>query len=173
MSSNEFLKQQYVALRSEIDASTSRMFWLLIIGMGLVMLSGYLVTANPSTFANVGLPFFLLAIMIAFINEQNNINRAARYLREVVEPSVPEVTGWEEWLTTKSQFREADRAYFISFSVVFLVFFAISASMTLDQLEKDDQINPLYFWSTAAAYALGSLCVLVVVVRHWRSSTIL
>ena len=173
MTSNEFLKQQYVALRSEIDASTSRMFWLLIIGMGLVMLSGYMATENPYTFANAGLPFFLLAIMIAFINEQNNINRAGRYLREVVEPSIPDVTGWEEWLTTKSQFREADRAYFISFSVFFLIFFAISASMSLAQLEKNSEINQLYFWSTAVAYALGALCVLVVVVRHWRTSTIL
>lgn len=173
MSSNEFLKQQYISLRAEIDASASRMFWLLIIGMGLVMLSGYMVTNNPSTFANTGLPFFLLAIMIAFINEQNNVNRAGKYLREVIEPSIPDVTGWEKWLSTKSQFREADRAYFISFSVFFLIFFAISASMSLAQLEKNSEINQLYFWSTAIAYALGALCVMVVVVRHWRTSTIL
>jgi hypothetical protein len=173
MSGNEFMKQQYIALRSEIDDSASRMFWLLIIGMGLVMLSGYMVTENPSTLANAGLPFFLLAIMIAFINEQNNINRASKYMRDVVEPSISDVTGWEEWLSTKSHYREADRVYFISFSVLFLIFFAISASVTLAQLEKNLQLNQLYFWSTAVAYALSALCVLVVVVRHWRSSTIL
>jgi hypothetical protein len=171
MTNNEFLKQQYLALRAEIDSSTTRMFWLLIMGMGLVMLSGYLVTENPSTFANAGLPFFLLAIILAFINEQNNISRAGKYVREVIEPTVSDVTGWEEWLTSKSQYREADRAYFISFSVLFLIFFAISASMTLVQLEKQVQLEKIYFWSTVVAYALSALCVLTVVVRHWRSST--
>jgi len=171
MSSDEFMKQQFLALRAEIDDSTSRMFWLLIIGMGMVMLSGYMISENPSSFANAGLPFFLLAIMIAFINEQNNISRAGKYLREVIEPSVPGITGWEEWLLTKSQFREADRVHFISFSVFFLALFAISASLTLAQLEKHAQLNQSYFWSTAVAYVLSGLCVFVVVVRHWRSST--
>ncbi len=171
MSNNEFVKQQYLALRAEIDESTSRMFWLLIIGMALVMLSGYLVTENPTTYANAGLPFFLLAIMVAFINEQNNISRAGKYLREVIEPTIPDITGWEKWLTSNKQFREADRAYFIAFSVLIFVFFAISASVTLAQLEKHLQLNQLYFWCTAVAYALGALAVLVVVMRHWRTST--
>lgn len=171
MSSNEFMKQQFLALRAEIDESTTRMFWLVLIGMGMVMLSGYMISENPASFGNIGLPFFLLAILIAFINEQNNISRAGKYLREVVEPSYPEVTGWEKWLTSKSEFRQTDRAYFISFSLFFLVLFAISASLTLARLDTYVELNQEYLWGTVIAYALSGLCVLSVVIRHWRSST--
>jgi len=171
MNNNEFMQQQYVALRAEIDQSTSRMFWLLIIGMGMVMLSGYMISEHPSSFGNVGLPFFLLAILISFINEQNNISRAGKYLREVIEPNFPDITGWEKWLTTKSEFRETDRAYFISFSVFFLVLFAISASLTLARIAASADVSQHYLWGTIIAYTLSGLCVLYVVVRHWRSST--
>ncbi|MEO2047948.1 MAG: hypothetical protein ABGX16_15420 [Pirellulales bacterium] len=116
MSNDEFMKQQYLSLRAEISDSTSRIFILLVIGMLLVMASGYLASANPTTLANAAIPFMLLAIVIAFINEQNNINRAGKYLREVVEPTISDVVGWEHWLSTKAEFREADRAYFVGFS---------------------------------------------------------
>ena len=173
MSTDEFLKEQFLSLRTEIDDSTTRIFWLLIGGMFLVMVSGYLASAYPATPANVAIPFFLLAIMVAFINEQNNINRAGKYIREVVEPTVPDVTGWENWLASDSRYREADRAYFIGFSVFFMICFATSATMTLVQLEKQMSINYVYFWCTAAAYGLSALCVVTVLIRHFRTSTIL
>ena len=171
MTSSEFMKQQYLALRSEIDESTSRMFWLLIVGMVMVMVSGYMISEKPSSFGNVGLPFFLLAIMIAFINEQNNISRAGKYLREVIEPNFPDVTGWEKWLTSKHEFREADRAYFVSFSSFFLVLFAISASLTLVRLNVFVEIEQEVLWGIIIAYALSGMCVLYIVIRHWRSSS--
>lgn len=171
MSSEEFVKQQYLALRKEIDDSTSRIFWLLIIGMVMVMISGYMISETPSSFGNIGLPFFLLAIIIAFINEQNNISRAGKYLREVIEPYFPDITGWEKWLTSESAFREADRAYFISFSAFFLILFAISASLTLVRLNVYVDISPQFLWGTIIAYALSGTCVLYIVLRHWRSST--
>lgn len=174
MSNDEFMKQQYLSLRAEISDSTSRIFKLLVIGMLLVLVSGYLASANPTTLVNAAIPFMLLAIVIAFINEQNNINRAGKYLREVIEPTIPDVVGWEHWLSTKAEFREADRAYFVGFSIFFFIFFVISASLTLANIEKNSlDINQLYFWSTAIAYALSAVCVVVILVRHWRSSTIL
>lgn len=175
MSTDEFMKQQYLTLRTEINDSTSRIFKLLVIGMLLVLASGYLASASSASLANAAIPFMLLAIMIAFINEQNNISRAGKYLREVVEPTIPDVTGWEHWLSSKSEYREADRAYFVSFSVFFLIFYAISASLALAYLGKEAEVstNYLFFWSTAIAYALSAFCVLVVLVRHWRSSAIL
>ena len=95
-------------------------------------------------------------------------------MREVIEPTIPDVVGWEHWLSTKDEFREADRAYVVRFSIFFFIFFVISASLTLANIEKNSlDINQLYFWSTAIAYALSAICVVVILVRHWRSSTIL
>ena len=86
MGTEEFMKQQFCALRDEIRDSKSRIFWLLIIGIVLVMVSGYLAAEHPNAFANAAIPFLLLALMLSFISEQNNIARAGRYVREAVEP---------------------------------------------------------------------------------------
>ena len=170
MSSSEFMKQQFLALRKEIDDSTSRMFWLLIIGMVMVMVSGYMISERPAAFGNMGLPFFLLAILMSFINEQNNISRAGKFIREVIESEYPDVTGWEKWLSSKSEFRETDRTYFASFSVFFLILFAVSASLTLARLNVHIKLRNEYMWGIVIAYVLCGSCVLYVVVRHWRSN---
>lgn len=60
---------------------------------------------------------------------------------------------------------------FCWFQPVFLVIFTLSASLTLSQMEKHGG-NRLYFLSMAATYFLSALCVVVVMMRHWRSSEI-
>jgi hypothetical protein len=47
------------------------------------------------------------------------INRAGKYVREVVEKTVPDFTGWEHWLVSKQQFRAGDRALFVGFNLFF------------------------------------------------------
>jgi uncharacterized membrane protein YfcA len=169
MTTEEFMRNQYVTLRDEIRESKAHIFWLLIVGMFLVMAAGYLAAEHPSAFANAAIPILLLALMLAFISEQNNIARAGRYLREVVEPRIPDFTCWEHWLESKHQLREVDHAFVIGFSTIFMVFFAISTSLTLWHLVMIQQ--EWYVWSVGGAYVLGALCVLYVLVRHYRSST--
>jgi uncharacterized membrane protein YfcA len=169
MNTDEFVRSQYHALRDEIRESKAHIFWLLIAGIFLVMTAGYLAAEHPSAFANAAIPFLLLALMLTYISEQNNIARAGRYLREVVEPRIQDLTCWEHWLESKQQFREVDHAFVIGFSAIFMVFFAISTSLTLWQLVLRGQ--EWYVWSVGAAYVLGGLCVVYVFVRHYRAST--
>lgn len=169
MNTDEFVRSQYHALRDEIRESKAHIFWLLIAGIFLVLTAGYLAAEHPSAFANAAIPFLLLALMLTYISEQNNIARAGRYLREVVEPRIQDLTCWEHWLESKHQFREVDHAFVIGFSAIFMVFFAISTSLTLWQLVLRGQ--EWYVWSVGAAYVLGGLCVVYVFVRHYRAST--
>ena len=169
MNTDEFMRNQYQSLRDEIRESKAHIFWLLIVGMLLVMAAGYLAAEHPSAFANAAIPILLLALLLAFISEQNNIARAGRYLREVVEPRIQDLTCWEHWLESKHELREVDHAFVIGFNVIFMTFFAISTSLTLWQLVLRGQ--EWYVWSVGAAYVLGALCVLYVFVRHYRSST--
>ena len=169
MATDDFMKQQYLTLRDEIRESKARIFWLLIIGMVLVMAAGYLAAEHPSAFANAAIPFLLLGLMLAFVSEQNNIARAGRYLRETVEPRIENLVGWEHWLETKPRLREVDHAFVLGFSVLFLIFFAITTSLTLVQLDKNS--HEAYVWAAAIAYALGAFCIGIVLWRHWRSST--
>jgi hypothetical protein len=170
MATEEFMKQQFLTLRDEIRESKARVFWLLIMGVLLVIASGYLAAEHPSAFANAAIPFLLLALMLSFISEQNNIARAGRYLREAVEPRIENLVGWEHWLETKPRLREVDHSFVIGFSVLFLIFFAIASSLTLMQLDKNAVLKQ-YVWAAGAAYALGAFCIGVVFWRHWRSST--
>jgi len=169
MNTEEFLKSQYLSLRDEIRESKEHVFWLLIAGMVLVMAAGYLAAEHPSAFANAAIPFLLLALMLAYISEQNNISRAGHYLKEVVEPRIQDLTCWEHWLESKHQFREVDHAFVVGFSVIFLIFFAISTSLTLWQLVLRGQEK--YVWAVGGAYVAGALCIIYVFSRHWKAST--
>jgi hypothetical protein len=170
MATDEFMRQQFLTLRDEIRESKARIFWLLIIGMFLVMAAGYLAAEHPSAFANAAIPFLLIGLMLSFVSEQNNIARAGRYLRETVEPRIENVMGWEHWLETKPRLREVDHSFVLGFSVLFLIFFAITTSLTLKQIDRY-AANEAYVWAAAVAYALGAFCVAIVLWRHWRSST--
>jgi hypothetical protein len=169
MATDDFMRQQYATLRDEIRESKARIFWLLIIGMVLVMVAGYLAAEHPSAFANAAIPFLLLGLMLSFVSEQNNIARAGRYLREAVEPRIVDLVGWEHWLENKPRLREVDHAFVLGFSVLFLIFFAITTSLTLVQLDK--HAHEAYVWAAATAYGLGAFCIGIVLWRHWRSST--
>src|SRR3954463_6757596 len=73
MATDQFMKQQFLTLRDEIRESKARIFWLLIIGMVLVMVAGYLAAEHPNAFANAAIPFLLLGLVLSFVSEQNNI----------------------------------------------------------------------------------------------------
>jgi quinol-cytochrome oxidoreductase complex cytochrome b subunit len=169
MATDEFMKQQFVTLRDEIRESKARIFWLLILGIVLVIVSGYLAAEHPSAFVNAAIPFVLLGLLLAFVSEQNNIARAGRYLRETVEPQIENVVGWEHWLETKPQLREVDHWFVLGFSILFLIFFAITTSLTLMQFDK--AAKELFVWAAGIAYLLAAFCVTVVLWRHWQSST--
>jgi hypothetical protein len=168
MTHEEFTKQQYLTLRDEIRESKTRIFWLLIIGIALVMISGYLAAEHPSAFANAATPFLLIALMLSFTAEQNNISRAGRYIREVVEPINEKIPGWEHWLEKNQPVREVDHCFVVGFAVLFLAFFAISTSLTLQQL--DMRGHEWLVWCAGIAYSLGAILVAYVVWSHWRSS---
>jgi quinol-cytochrome oxidoreductase complex cytochrome b subunit len=171
MSTDEFMRQQFLSLRDEIRESKTRIFWLMIIAMFLVAAAGYLAAEHPAAYANAAIPFLLIGLMLSFISEQNNIARAGRYVRETIEPQIENMVGWEHWLESKPALREVDHYFVLGFSVLFLVFFAITTSLTLVQLDKKGY--EAFVWAAAIAYLLGAFCIAVVLWRHWRSSTAL
>jgi hypothetical protein len=170
MATDEFMKQQFLTLRDEIRESKARIFWLLIIAIFLVVAAGYLSAEHPSAFGNAAIPFLLLGLMLSFVSEQNNIARAGRYLRETIEPRIENLMGWEHWLETKPALREVDHSFVLGLSVLFLILFCITTSLSLVQLNKTNTHEGIVA-AAAIAYALGALCIAYVLWRHWRSST--
>lgn len=166
MSTDEFLKQEYMTLRDEIRSAKSRMFLLLILGLVLMPVAGWLAREHPNAFASAAIPFVLLIIMISFIMEQNSIVRAGRYLREHVEPKVKEVVGWEQWLESNPRLREVDRVFVGTFLIIFCLFYAIGIHTALSTISE---VYYDHVWYAAVGYGVGGLWLVIVLVRHWRS----
>ena len=168
MTEEEFTRQQYLTLCEEIRSSKGRIFWLLIIGIVLVIVGGYLAAEHPVAFTNAAVPFLLIAVMLSYIAEQNNIARAGRYVREVIEPRYGGAQGWEKWLESKTTLREVDHCFVMGFSVLFLIFIAVATSLTLRSLDKYQQT--WIVMAAGVAYTLGAVLVGYVLWRHWRAA---
>ena len=168
MTEEEFTREQYLALCEEIRSSKGRIFWLLIIGAVLVIVAGYLAAEHPMAFTNAAIPFLLIGVMLSYIAEQNNIARAGRFVREVIEPRYSGTPGWEKWLESKTTLREVDHCFVMGFSVLFLIFIALATSLTLRGLDKYYQT--WYVMAAGVAYSLGAVLVAYVLWRHWRAA---
>lgn len=169
MSEEEFMKQQYLTLREEIRACKARMFAILVLGTLFVPVAGFMANQFKSGFATGSMPFVLLVLMLAFITEQNAVIRAGRYLKEHVEPRMEGLVTWERWLESSRNLRGVDKAFFISFLLVFMLFYAVGAGVAMGsiaELWSEDQ-----FWYAAAGYGLGGLWLVIVLLRHWHSCT--
>ena len=168
MSSDQYMKQQYLTLRDEIRASKARIFILLVLGTLLVPLVGFLAKEYSATYASASLPFVILILMICFLMEQNCIIRAGKYLKDHVEPHIEGVTTWETWLESNHRLRDTDRYFFGSFILVFLIFYAIGAGTAVEALAAQ---WPEYYKYSGFAYGMGALWFLAVLLRHWHSCT--
>ena len=163
------LEQQFTTLRTEIQASKMRAFYLLLVGIMLVVLAAYLAAVEPKMYTNAAIPLVLLVLVLAFAAEQNSIIRAGRFIREYVEPSIDKANGWERWLESNHGFREVDRFFFGGFVLTFIAFFVVTATLSLVQLNATNRaIIPV---CAAALYGLSLLCVIIVLIRHWHSCT--
>ncbi|MCB9853603.1 MAG: hypothetical protein H6819_10950 [Phycisphaerales bacterium] len=168
MPQDEFMKQQYLTLRDEIRGSKARVFFILVIGTLFIPIAAFAVKAYGMAFASASIPFILLVLMLAFIMEQNSIVRAGRYLKEHVEPHIPGVVTWENWLESNHKFRDADRYFFGSFLLVLLLFYAIGAGLAVESIAE---LYPEHYWYSTTSYAVGGLWFLVVWMSHWKMCT--
>lgn len=168
MTREDFLKQQFVTLREEIKEGKARIFRLLILGALLIPAAGFVAHEYGSTFAVSSMPFVILVLMLDFIVEQNSIVRAGRYLREHIEPHVKDVTGWESWLETQRSHREVDRLFFGTYLLVFFIFYATASGAAIEVLVRE--YRDFYYYA-GLGYAVGGMWFVVVLLRHWRSST--
>jgi hypothetical protein len=168
MSSDQFMTQQYLTLRDEIRSSKARIFMLLVLGTLFVPAAGFAAQEYSATYASASLPFIILVLMLGFLMEQNSIIRAGRYLKEHVEPHIEGVVTWENWLESNHRLRDTDRYFFGSFLLVFVVFYAVASGSAVISIAQQ---WPNQEWYAAAAYGIGGLWFVVVLIRHWHSCT--
>lgn len=168
MSTEQFMSQQYITLRDEIRASKARIFMLLMMGTLFIPAVGFAAKAFSAVYASASMPFIILVLMLCFLMEQNSIIRAGRYLKQHVEPHIDGIITWENWLESNQRLRDTDRYFFGSFLLVFVVFYAVASGSAVESLAEQ---WPEHRYYAMAAYAIGGLWFIIVLIRHWHSCT--
>ncbi len=130
MDQAEFAKQEYLALRKEIEESKTRVFQTM--GFGLVVVPGshFIAQKYELDTAILGLPLLVVVVALIYMAESNAIMRCGRYIRLNIEPRA-RVQGWEAWLERTDSFdrRAVDRSMSYAFYLLFLVYFIGSVFM--------------------------------------------
>jgi len=175
MDHNEFITQQFIALRREIEGRQARLFWIVVIGLlGLPFLSCFVLGANSRSW--IILPFFVQALIILFLAQQSQMMRAGRYIREFLERDVDFSPGWETWLESRSELRLMDRHFSACFIVIFFVYYFLSIALALHRLWMDAAKDPSgTYWcclfGAAGVYTITTIWGFATLLCHWKSST--
>lgn len=175
MDRNDFVAQQYISLRREIESQQSRLFWIVVIGLlGLPVLSYFLLSADNRSW--VILPLFVLVLIILFLAQQSQMMRAGRYIREFLEERVDFSPGWESWLESRPELRLMDRHFSACFITIFFIYYFLSIGVALHRLwieAAGDESGTYwyYFYGAVGAYTITTIWGFATLVQHWTSST--
>ena len=176
MEQQDFIKEQYRALRAEVDATKARLFRTVCLGLVVVPVLTFLAERPQTQFVGPILPFVVLVLTILFVAEEHALMRCGRFIRERIEPHMEDGVGWEAWLETQPGLRFMDKCLFGCFLITFFVFYFASSGMAIERL-LDGGMDLVGMTRQAQAiaavvlYGIGALWMLITVLSHWRSAT--
>ena len=174
MDRQQFLHEQFVALRREIHARQTRMFWIVVIGLlGVPLLT--LLASDTGQLVWILLPYIVLVLIIAFLAEQNTMMRAGRYIREQIEPNCGVDMGWETWLESRPEFRLIEKHFFACFLIAFFAYYFASIALAIQYLWGEASSDPsgvYLYWLFGAlgTYAVGAVWAVSTLIHHWTTS---
>ncbi len=173
METQDFLLEQYRALRKEITATKTRLFRIVIVGTIVVPVLTFMAEMPESRFVGPILPFAVLVLTILFVADEQALMRCGRYIRERVEPQVMDCVGWESWLESQTNLRVLDRCLFACFVITFFVFYFVTSGMAIEKLwtRGDSPGSGLYMAiAGGVAYGIGAFWMSFTLLHHWRSA---
>ena len=174
MEEQQIVMQQFQALRSEIDATKSRLFRIVCLGVVGMPVLMYLAEKPEVQFLGPVLPFAVLALTMLFMSEEHSLMRCGRYMRERIEPLIEEGAGWEAWLESQPSLRVMDKSIFWCFVLACFVFYFSAVGLAITKLlaSGDGVIAGEYkVYFGGAVYALAAFWMAVTVLHYWRSCT--
>ena len=175
MERRDFLYEQFLSLRREIEGLQGRLFWTVVIGLlGLPTLT--YVTWEAKTLAWLVLPYLVLVVVVLFLAQHHQMMRAGRYIRERIEEQIDSTVGWEAWLESRPELRIMDRHFFACFTLIFFGYYFFLVIIAMHRLWVDATNDPsgLYWarvYGAASGYIIATLWAVVTLIHHWRSST--
>jgi hypothetical protein len=174
MEENKSLRDQFTSIRHEIEGLQLRLFWTVMVGILGVPTMTYL-TWDTDALVWIVMPFFMLVIIILFLAQHQQMMRAGRFIREEIEPRLPDTPSWEGWLESKPEFRLLDRSFFACFTLIFFAYYFVSMATSIERLwglaqEEESGLYWPFLYGALASYAIATLWAIFTLVHHWRSS---
>ncbi|NOX59076.1 MAG: hypothetical protein GXP29_09495 [Planctomycetes bacterium] len=173
MEKDTFLLHQFDTIREEIKAVKARSFWIVALGLFGVPALTFLAEFSEK-FVSLLVPYVVLVTIILFVAEQSALMRCGRYIRQVIEPNIKSIVGWEEWLESRNELRLMDRHFFACFVIVFFVYYFMTIGVAMQTLwGKMAQSASDQYWvyGAMATYAIGAVWAVMTLLHHWRSAT--
>ena len=126
MNKQDFLKEQFLTLRKEIEATKSRIFKSLGFGLVIVPTSHFFAKSYKIDTIILSIPILVIVVALIYLSENNALMRCGRYIRLHIEPEIEGVIGWEKFLETPSEIdpRSVDKYLSYCFYLLFFVYFA-------------------------------------------------
>ncbi len=174
MDKQDFVREQYLALRAEINDIKARLFKTVGLGLVVVPVLTFMAEMEDVRFVGPIIPFVVMVLTILFVSEENALMRCGRYIRERIEPLIEEGAGWEAWLESQPKLRTMDKQLFGCFLITFFVFYFASAGMAIEKLWINADAGMSGEAKAIAGgivYGIGALWMIITALGHWRAST--
>jgi hypothetical protein len=132
----DFLMQEYIALRKEIEQIKARTYSIVAIGIVGIPGAQFLAKAYNIDPLTVVIPLLVIVLALSYLSDNHGLMRCGRYIREHIEPAFSTVVGWETWLEEPKHHdrRSVDRFASGAFFVLFLVYYILSTALACARL---------------------------------------
>lgn len=184
MDYNEFMKEQYLTLRSEISERHVRRFRIMSSGIfaipTIAFIGRYFVGGDGDQIGKILIlvtPLLIFAVCLIYLSETNGIMRAGQYIRTEIEPKFISngQIGWEQWLELESKIgndnREVDKYINSCFFIIAFLYYTGSILMIENFI---DNIFGYYFFKYFVLFLYVILGILIanLTFRKSRYSTV-
>lgn len=115
----DFLKEEYLTLRTEIKETKGRIFKLAGLGVVAMPSAYFLAKTQDIDVLVLSLPLIICAIVLLYMSESRALMRCGKYIREKIEPNAG--IGWETWLEEVGH-KEQDRRIVDKLLTIFFYF---------------------------------------------------
>lgn len=151
-----FMRLQFSTLRDEIRDTKARIYKTVAFGIGVVPAANYVARTYEIPMLVLAMPLLVMVVGFLYLAENHALMRCGRYIRFCIEPSVPDTTGWETWLSEDERAtRSVDRYMAYSFYLVFALYFVGSVVLAVRYVLQQHGVAS----ATAVTVAYGALGV--------------
>ncbi len=134
MQASEFMREQFISLRTEIEQSKAREFKVIGFGLVIVPSAHFLATVYELKLAILTIPILVIVVALLFLAENHTLMRCGAFIKKHIESNIPGAVGWETWLeeAASGDRRLVDKYLTYCLYLLYLVYYTGSVSIATE-----------------------------------------